>query len=33
MDRGTVLWTDQSERYVGWRQLEGLGLMSTGGWI
>jgi hypothetical protein len=33
MDRGTVLWTEESVRYVGWRQLEGLGLMSTGGWI
>ncbi|MGB3407133.1 MAG: glycosyltransferase family 2 protein [Jannaschia sp.] len=27
-----TLWTDRSERYAGWRQLEGLGLMSRGGW-
>ena len=27
-----VLWCDSSTRYVGWRQLEGLGLLSRGGW-
>lgn len=27
-----VLWSDQSLRYEGWRQLAGLGLMSSGGW-
>lgn len=26
------LWTDWSERYVNWRQLEMLGLMSKGNW-
>jgi len=26
------LWTDWSERYLNWRQLEMLGLMSTGNW-
>jgi glycosyltransferase involved in cell wall biosynthesis len=27
------LWCAQSRRYVGWEQLEALGLMSRGGWI
>ncbi|MEM7717778.1 MAG: glycosyltransferase family 2 protein [Pseudomonadota bacterium] len=27
-----VLWCDWSERYVDWRQLERLGLMSKGNW-
>lgn len=27
-----TLWTERSERYVGWEHLEGLGLMSRGGW-
>lgn len=27
------LWTARSTRYLGWRQLEALGLMSRGGWI
>jgi glycosyltransferase involved in cell wall biosynthesis len=27
------LWSPQSHRYAGWRQLEALGLMSRGGWI
>jgi hypothetical protein len=31
-DDAQVLWTPRSERYSGWRQLEALGLMSTGGW-
>lgn len=26
------LWTEWSERYINWRQLEILGLMSTGNW-
>jgi hypothetical protein len=26
------LWSDWSERYMGWRQLEMLGLMSKGNW-
>ena len=26
------LWCDWSERYLGWRQLESLGLMSKGNW-
>lgn len=29
---GVSLWCDWSERYVGWRQLELLGLMSKGNW-
>ena len=29
---GPTLWCDASARYVDWRQLVGLGLMSTGGW-
>lgn len=28
-----VLHTQASTRYIGWRQLEALGLMSRGGWI
>jgi glycosyltransferase involved in cell wall biosynthesis len=27
------LWCARSHRYVGWEQLEALGLMSRGGWI
>jgi hypothetical protein len=30
--KGIDLWCDWSERYVGWRQLELLGLMSKGNW-
>lgn len=30
---GTRLWTDQSVKYEDWRQLEALGLMSSGSWI
>jgi hypothetical protein len=26
------LWSDWSEKYMGWRQLEMLGLMSKGNW-
>lgn len=26
-------WTNQSTRYLGWRQLEAMGLMSRGGWV
>lgn len=26
------LWCDHSTRYLGWRQLEAMGLMSRGGW-
>lgn len=26
------LWSSWSERYLGWRQLEMLGLMSKGNW-
>lgn len=29
---GTRLWSPWSERYIGWRQLEMLGLMSKGNW-
>ena len=27
-----TLWCAQSSRFVSWRQLEGMGLMSRGGW-
>lgn len=27
-----TLWTPQSEKFADWRQLDALGLMSTGGW-
>ena len=27
------LWSPQSHRYTGWRQLEAMGLLSRGGWI
>jgi hypothetical protein len=30
---GRILWTPKSTHYEGWRQLESLGLMSTGDWI
>ncbi len=30
--QGLNLWCEWSERYVGWRQLELLGLMSKGNW-
>lgn len=29
---GTDLWTPWSEKYMNWRQLEALGLMSPGNW-
>lgn len=29
---GPILWTESSTRYCGWQQLEGLGLLSRGGW-
>ncbi|MEM0976263.1 MAG: glycosyltransferase family 2 protein [Pseudomonadota bacterium] len=28
----TVLWTEESQKYTDWRQLEELGLMSRGDW-
>ncbi len=31
--KGTRLWTDKSARYQGWKQLEELGLMSSGSWV
>ncbi|RMD93336.1 MAG: glycosyltransferase family 2 protein, partial [Alphaproteobacteria bacterium] len=31
--RGTTLWTRFSEKFINWRQLEVLGLMSKGNWI
>ena len=31
-DDAPSLWTEWSERYQGWRQLEMLGLMSKGNW-
>jgi len=30
---GTRLWSEHSVKYEGWRQLEELGLMSSGNWI
>lgn len=27
-----TLWTEWSERYLGWRQIEAMGLMSKGNW-
>ena len=30
---GMPLWTEQSVKYENWRQLEEVGLMSSGGWI
>ncbi|WP_316014406.1 glycosyltransferase family 2 protein [Roseobacter sp. HKCCA0434] len=30
---GETFWTEASLEYEGWRQLEELGLMSSGGWI
>ncbi len=33
MPDGGSLWTEWSERYVNWHQLEILGLMSKGSWI
>ena len=30
---GLTLWTKWSERYINWRQLEILGLMSKGEWV
>ncbi|MEM8631171.1 MAG: glycosyltransferase family 2 protein [Pseudomonadota bacterium] len=32
LQEGLRLWTDWSERYANWRQLELLGLMSKGNW-
>nr|WP_273690955.1 glycosyltransferase family 2 protein [Ketogulonicigenium vulgare] len=32
LDDDTRLWSDQSVRYINWRQLEVLGLMSKGNW-
>lgn len=31
--QGTRLWTEKSARYEGWKQLEDLGLMSSGSWV
>lgn len=33
LDRGTELWCRFSEKYINWRQLEILGLMSKGNWV
>ncbi|RWR31671.1 glycosyltransferase family 2 protein [Sinirhodobacter populi] len=30
---GLDLWTEQSERYLNWRQLDTLGLISRGNWL
>ncbi len=32
LESGQTLWTQWSERYAGWRQLDALGLMSRGDW-
>ncbi|MFN4102380.1 MAG: glycosyltransferase family 2 protein, partial [Pararhodobacter sp.] len=32
MDDSTDLWTKWSERFINWRQLEIMGLMSKGNW-
>lgn len=32
MSQGLGMWTPCSERYSDWRQLEGLGLVSSGSW-
>ncbi len=32
LSEGLTLWNDWSERYINWRQLEVLGLMSKGDW-
>ncbi len=32
MSQGLAMWTPCSTRYEGWRQLEDLGLISSGGW-
>ncbi|MCC5986786.1 MAG: glycosyltransferase family 2 protein [Pararhodobacter sp.] len=32
LERGLNLWTDWSERFINWRQLEIMGLMSKGSW-
>lgn len=32
LDDQTVFWCDWSEKYINWRQLEILGLMSKGNW-
>lgn len=32
LDEGADLWTRWSEKYINWRQLETLGLMSKGNW-
>lgn len=31
--QGPDLWCDRSSRYLGWRQLEAMGLMSKGQWL
>ncbi|SOH93080.1 Glycosyl transferase family 2 [Monaibacterium marinum] len=33
IEQNGTFWTEGSVEYVGWRQLEGLGLMSSGSWI
>ncbi len=33
IEQGLELWTRWSEKYVNWRQLEVLGLMSKGNWV
>ncbi len=33
LSTGPGLWSRHSQKYVNWRQLEALGLMSSGGWL
>lgn len=33
LTQGPDLWCDRSSRYLGWRQLEAMGLMSKGQWL
>ena len=32
LERGTVLWCRESREYRDWRQLEDLGILSSGNW-
>lgn len=33
IETGQQLWTPNSSKYEGWKQLEQIGLISTGGWL
>jgi len=32
LEQSPILWNEWSERYINWRQLEILGLISKGNW-